>query len=166
MITETVQRAWDVLNAVVEPAVFGPGHPLAISAHHLRGEPITPAEAIARPFGPFAVGDAWGPCWDTTWFRLQGRVPTGWRGREVVLRLEATRAGTDIPGGEFLIFSGTTPRLGLSFQHAAAALVGSAAGGEEIDLFVEAAANPTTPEDRMSGFDWPELRPEPLGEPG
>ncbi|HVW33929.1 MAG TPA: alpha-mannosidase [Acidimicrobiia bacterium] len=166
MITETVQRAWDVLNAVVEPAVFGPGHRLTISAHHVHGEPITPAEAFGREFGPFAVGDAWGPCWDTTWFRLQGRVPTDWAGEEVVLRLEATRAGTDVPGGEFLIFSGTTPRLGLSFQHAAASVLRTAAGGETIDLFVEAAANPTTPEDRMSGFDWPELRPDPFGEPG
>ena len=41
-----------------------------------------------------------------------------------------------------------------------------AAGGEEVDLHVEAAANPTTPEDRMVGFDWPELRPDPHGPPG
>ncbi|HEV7864366.1 MAG TPA: hypothetical protein VGR20_16785, partial [Acidimicrobiia bacterium] len=184
---EVRRRAREVLESVVEPAVFGPGHPLAISAHHLGGEPISPAEAVLRPYGPFAVGDAWGPRWDTTWFHLQGRIPAEWAGQEVVLRLEATRAGTSIPGGEFLIFTpsdgGPTPLLGLSFQHTAASLpwaalaalaggtppppgVLGAAGGEVVDLHVEGAANPTTPEDRMAGFDWPELWPDPGGPPG
>src|SRR5207249_8123453 len=80
-------------------------------------------------------------------------------------------AGTTVPGGEYLIFTLSddgrpVPFLGLSFQHAAASLTGCAAGGEEVDLLVEAAANPTTPEDQMSGFDWPELRPDPGGAPG
>ena len=164
------RRAGETLQGLVEPAVFGPGQPLTISAHHLPGEPISPAEAVAATYEPFAVGDAWGPCWGTTWFHLRGAVPAGWAGQEVVLRLEATRAGTTTAGGEFLIFSVVdgrpVPLLGLSFQHVAARLVGCAAGGEEIDLYVEAAANPTTPEDRMAGFDWPELRPDPGGPPG
>ncbi|MDQ1517788.1 MAG: alpha-mannosidase, partial [Actinomycetota bacterium] len=171
MITdETVRRAREILVGVVEPAVFGPGRPLTITAHHLDGEPVTPAEALRRPYAPFAVGDAWGPRWGTTWFRLQGRIPSEWAGDEVALRLEATRGGTDVPGGEFLIFSTSggvaTPLIGLSAQHAAASLTPCAAGGEEVDLHVEAAANPTTPEDRMVGYDWPELRPDPGGAPG
>jgi len=164
------QRAREILEGVVDPAVFGPGESLAISAHHLPGEPITPAEALGRPFEPFAVGDSWGPRWGTTWFRLHGRIPAEWAGQEVVLRLGATRVGTSVPGGEFLIFSvedgHPAPLAGLSFQHAAASLTRSAAGGETVDLYVEAAANPTTPEDRMAGFDWPELRPDFGGEPG
>lgn len=167
---EVRRRARELLERVVEPSVFGPGHPLEISAHHLHGEPISPADAVRRPYVPFALGGAWGPRWGTTWFRVRGRIPAEWAGEEVVLRLGATRAGTTIPGGEFLIFSAEdgrlTPWLGLSFQHAAASLVGCAAGGEEIDLHVEAAANPTTPEDRMVGVDWPELRPDPGGAPG
>jgi alpha-mannosidase len=164
------ERARRLLLGVVDPAVLGPGEALAISAHHLPGEPISPAEAVQRPFEPFAVGDAWGPRWGTTWFRLQGRIPPGWAGQEVALRLGATRAGTSVPGGEFLIFSASdgqpAPLAGLSFQHAAASLTGRAAGGEAVDLYVEAAANPTTPEDRMAGFDWPELRADPGGPPG
>jgi alpha-mannosidase len=166
----TRQRARELLLGVVEPAVFGPGAALTITAHHPPGEPISPAEAVRRPYEPFTVGEAWGPRWGTTWFHLRGRVPAEWRGQEVVLRLEALRAGTSIPGGEFLIFSTAggrlTPLVGLSFQHAAATLFASAAGGEDVDLYVEAAANPTTPEDRMAGFDWPELRPDPGGPPG
>ena len=184
------ERARQLVAGVVDPAVFGPGEPLTVSAHHLPGEPISPAEALQRPFEPFAVGDAWGPRWGTTWFRLQGRIPAAWTGHEVVLRLGATRVGTNVPGGEFLVFSmmdgqplssrgtpplflrGTPPNsrprafAGLSFQHAAVSLTGCAAGGETVDLCVEAAANPTTPEDRMAGFDWPELRPDPGGQPG
>ncbi len=164
------QRAREMLLRAVEPAVFGPGHPLAITAWHLPGEPVPPDEATGGPYEPFAVGDAWGPRWGTTWFHLQGRVPAEWAGQEVVLRLEALRAGSEVPGGEFLIFSAVdgrlSPRLGLSFQHAAASLFSSAGGGEAVDLYVEAAANPTTPEDRMAGFDWPELRPDPGGTPG
>jgi alpha-mannosidase len=166
------RRAWALLAEVVEPAVFGPALALSVSAHHVPGEPIPPAEAPARPYEPFAVGDAWGPRWGTTWFRLQGRIPAGWAGQEVVLRLESLRAGSTIPGGEYLIFTladggRPVPFLGLSPQHAAASLTGpAAAGGEDVDLLVEAAANPTTPEDEMSGFDWPELRPDPGGTPG
>ena len=173
MITdETVRQAWDVLQAVVEPAVFGPGVPLAVTAHHLPGEPVAADEAAGARYEPFAVGDAWGPRWGTTWFRLQGRIPAEWAGEEVVLRLESARAGSGTPGGEYLIFRPSGPdgrltaHLGLSPQHAAASLTGCAAGGEAVDLFVEAAANPTTPEDRMAGFDWPELRPDPGGAPG
>src|SRR5581483_2071931 len=168
---EVRHRAWTLLGAVVEPAVFGPGAALSITAHHVAAEPIPPAEAPGRRYAPFAVGDAWGPRWGTTWFRLRGRIPAGWAGQEVVLRLESLRAGTSIPGGEYLIFRPAddgrlVPLLGLSPQHAAASLTASAAGGEDVDLFVEAAANPTTPEDPMAGFDWPELRPDPGGPPG
>src|SRR5690242_18986550 len=130
------RQAWTLLGTVVEPAVFGPGAALAITAHHVAGEPIPPAEAPGRPYESFAVGEAWGPCWGTTWFRLRGRVPAEWAGEEIVLRLESHRAGTSIPGGEYLIFRPEAPDgrlvpfLGLSFQHAAASLVARAAGGE------------------------------------
>ena len=164
------RRAKELLLGAVEPAVFGPAAPLAVTAYHLPGEPVPPAEAVAGPFEPFAVGDTWGPRWGTTWFRLRGHVPREWAGEQVVLRLEALRVGTTVPGGEFLIFrtidGRPVPLLGLSFQHAAAALFASAAGGGPVDLHVEAAANPTTPEDRMVGFDWPELRADPGGERG
>jgi alpha-mannosidase len=164
------ERARALLADSVDPATFGPGAPLAVAAQHLPGEPISPAEALRRPFEPFAVGDAWGPRWGTTWFHLQGRIPAEWAGREVALRFGANRAGTAVPGGEFLVFTTEDghprPLAGLSFQHAAVSLTGSAAGGEVVDLYVEAAANPTTPEDRMAGFDWPELRPDPGGQPG
>ncbi|WP_257231544.1 alpha-mannosidase [Streptomyces sp. Rer75] len=47
------------------------------------GEPVSPRHALGltaeprrgRPdYRPFALGDAWGPAWSTTWFRVSGKV--------------------------------------------------------------------------------------------
>ncbi|MGH8972229.1 MAG: alpha-mannosidase, partial [Acidimicrobiia bacterium] len=169
---EIRDEAGRLLAEVVEAAVHGPGHPLAVEAHHVGGEPIGYDEASRRPFAPFSVGDAWGPAWDTTWFRLSGRVPASWQGEEVVLRLEhehrGNGAGTyreDIAhGGESLVWQDGVPRWGMSPPHRAVVVLTRADGGEPVELLVEAAANPALPE-RMSGVDWPLLRADPGGEP-
>ncbi|HEY3238158.1 MAG TPA: alpha-mannosidase, partial [Acidimicrobiia bacterium] len=159
-----------LLAEVIELAVHGPGHPLAVEAHHVGGEPISYDEACRRPFEPFAVGDPWGPAWDTTWFRLSGQVPPAWRGEEVVLRLDHSHSGDgfyreDIAhGGESLVWQDGVPRWGMSPPHRAVVILNPAAGGETLDLLVEAAANPALPE-RMSGIDWPLLRADPGGAP-
>ena len=92
-------RARRLLADVVEPAVFGPARAVGIAAHHVGGEPIPYDEAIHRPFAPFAVGDAWGPTWDTTWFLVTGTIPPEWAGEAVVLRFEHARLRDDRPGG-------------------------------------------------------------------
>ncbi|MGH9035643.1 MAG: alpha-mannosidase, partial [Acidimicrobiia bacterium] len=164
------EAAARLLAEVIEPAVHGPGHPLAVEAHHVGGEPISYDEACRRPFRPFAVGDPWGPAWDTTWFRLSGRVPPDWGGQEVVLRLEHTQRGDgayreDIAhGGESLVWQDGVPRWGMSPPHRAVVILVRAAGGEPVELLAEAAANPALPE-RMAGIDWPLLRADPGGEP-
>ncbi len=78
-------------NTVVRPAMYGRRSALDVAAHHLRGEPISAAEAVGRPFQPFAVGGAWGGRWDTTWFRFRGSIPPEWAGAEV--------AALGAPGG-------------------------------------------------------------------
>ncbi|MDQ3944369.1 MAG: alpha-mannosidase, partial [Actinomycetota bacterium] len=162
--------AAQLLADVIEPAVNGPGHPLAIEAHHVGGEPIGYEEALRRTYQPFAVGDPWGPAWDTTWFRLWAEVPTSWRGHEVVLRLEHAHRGDGgyradrAHGGESLVWQDGVPRWGMSPCHPAVVILVEAEGGEPVELFVEAAANPALP-DRMSGIDWPLLRADHGGEP-
>jgi alpha-mannosidase len=159
-----------LLAEVVEPAIHGPGHPLAVEAHHVGGEPIAYEQARLRPYQPFAVGDPWGPAWGTTWFRLSGHVPPAWAGDEVVLRLEhAHRGGGEhredgAAGGESLVWLDGVPRWGMSSCHPAAVLFAAAAGAEFVELYVEAAANPALPA-RMSGLDWPLLLPDHGGEP-
>ncbi|MGH9039273.1 MAG: alpha-mannosidase, partial [Acidimicrobiia bacterium] len=167
---EIRDEAARLLAEVVEPAVHGPGHPLAVEAHHVGGEPISYDEVCGRSFEPFAVGDPWGPAWDTTWFRLTGCVPAEWRGEEVVLRLEHTHRNGGFyrehvaHGGESLVWCDGVPRWGMSPPHRAVVLHTAAEGGEPIDLLVEAAANPAIP-NQMSGIEWPVLRTDFAGEP-
>src|SRR3954468_14006131 len=51
------------------------------------GEPVAFAEAARQDFEPFAIGDAWGAAWATTWFRLAGSVPSGLAHPELVVDL-------------------------------------------------------------------------------
>ena len=159
-----------LLVEVIDPAVHGPGHPLAVEAHHVGGEPISYEAARQQNYLPFTVGDPWGPAWGTTWFRLSGQVPPEWRDQEVVLRLEhAHRGGGDhradgAHGGESLVWQDGVPRWGMSPCHPAVVMLVRAAGGEPVELLVEAAANPALPA-RMAGIDWPLLRADPGANP-
>lgn len=133
-----------------------------IAAHHVRGEPIPFDGAVRRDYEAFAIGDPWGPAWDTTWFRLRGTIPREWAGAEVVLHFEVGGAGDTGFGAEALVWENGRPMQGLSPNHREYRLTRSAAGAEAIELYVEAAANPRAP----WGDDvWPLLMPEPQGQP-
>ena len=82
----TDARIRRVVNQHIRPALTGPGAPLVVAAYHVHGEPVTISDALAAPYETFPIGGAWGPAWDTTWFRLRGMVPADWRGEEVALR--------------------------------------------------------------------------------
>ncbi len=41
----------------------------------------TYAGAIAMPYRPAKVGDAFGPSWTTHWFRVRATVPADWDGQ-------------------------------------------------------------------------------------
>jgi alpha-mannosidase len=79
----TIGRAKRVLDERIRPAIHSDSVPLEVAFHSLPGEPIPPAEGLALTYEPYAVGAAWGPAWNTTWFRLRGRVPREWLGRRV-----------------------------------------------------------------------------------
>jgi len=157
--SSTARRAAALLVDVVEPAVFGPVLAPEITARHLPGEPLPVDEAVAGAFGPFAVGDRWGPPWGTTWFRLRAAVPAGWTGRQVALRFAATEPA------EGLVWRDGTPLVGLSWLRPDVVLIARAAGGDVVDVYVEAAANPAVPA-HDAGIDWPLLLPEPGAGPG
>ena len=67
-----------VMTEFVRPARLGPSVPVEVDAFHVLGEPVPAAEALAADYQPFAIGGAWGPPWDTTWFRIRGSIPDGW----------------------------------------------------------------------------------------
>ena len=87
-------------------------------------------------------GEQWGEEWESGWFHLRGKVPSNWKGRDIVARLDF--------GGEALIFDDSgCPVYGLSngsvfdldYSKDIYRLFTSSKGGEVVDLYVEAAAN-------------------------
>ena len=157
-----VGRINRVLNDFVRPRRLGPSISLDVGAHHVHGEPISCARALAADYRPFPVGGSWGPPWDTTWFRLRGRVPDEWEGREVALGFSIGNTGSTGFGAEALVWRDGRPVQGLSPNHREYVLTAGAVRGEDVELFVEAAANPPSP---FGANPWPLLLPEPEGAP-
>ncbi len=152
-----------VLYEFVRPALRGRAHPLAdIAAFHVHGEPVEASVAFRADYMPFGVGEAFGPAWDTTWFRLRGTVPEEWRDAEVAVAFEIGNAGNTGFGAESLVWRDGRPVQGLSPNHREHLITPKARGGEAVELFVEAAANPPSP---FGANPWPLLLPEPDGAP-
>src|SRR5438128_6845825 len=148
----------DVVKKVVRPAIYPRRTPLEVAAHHVHGEPIAPADAYQRAFEPFTVGSQWGGRWDTTWFRMRGVVPEEWAGEHVVARIDIGGSGV-APSftAEAQIWVGDDPVQGLHHMHREHRIAASAKGGEPVELFIEAAANPVPP---FHTADWPLLGPD------
>jgi alpha-mannosidase len=142
----------------VRPALRSARVPLAVEAWDVPGEPVPVGDALAATYRPFRVGEAWGRPWGTTWFRLTGEVPADWAGRrvEAVVNLGFSNA----PGfqAEGLLWGPApddagepgrcVPLRGLHPFNHDIAVADPAAGGESVDLLVEAAANPTLTDHR------------------
>ena len=157
-----VGRIVRVLNEFVRPARRGRTEGLEVAAYHVHGEPVPAAAAFAAEYAPFGVGDPWGPAWDTTWFRLRGTIPGTWSGQEVHLGFAIGNAGETGFGAEALLFRHGESVQGLSPNHRSALISDRAEGGEVVELFVEAAANPPSP---FGANPWPLLMAEPHGRP-
>lgn len=114
---------------------------LELTAFLVRGEPIPFADAMRGEFVQFHVGDEWGPPWSTTWFHVRGRVPEAWMGKRVVALFDP---GFDGPTGftcEALAWKDGRPWRGVDPNHRGLPL-----DGDEVDLYLEAAANPRATE--------------------
>ena len=86
----------------------------------------------------------------------------GWAGREVALGFGIGNAGSTGFGAEALVWRQGRPVQGLSPNHREYVITPEAQGGEDIELFVEAAANPPSP---FGANPWPMLLAEPHGPP-
>ncbi|MBS0198623.1 MAG: alpha-mannosidase [Planctomycetes bacterium] len=146
----TISRYQTFLRDVLDPAVYPAAAPLQVLAHQLpdpKADPITPAAALALTFSPVEIGWNWGPKWSSTWFRIQGAVPATMKGRSVCLRFSS---GTEaqvwtLAGGAW------TPLQGLDVNRDRLPLFESAAGGEPVDILIEAACNHPF---GVTGFEW------------
>ncbi|SDP64484.1 alpha-mannosidase [Pedococcus dokdonensis] len=140
----TVGRVTRVLTERLWPAVHAVSVPFTVEAHTLPGEPVPPSAGLALDYAPYAVGSPWGPAWGTTWFRLTGDVPAEWAGRRVEAVVDL---GFDVaePGFqcEGLVYRPDgSPVKAVNPRNHWALVSPSADGGERVELFVEAAANP------------------------
>ncbi|PSL06688.1 alpha-mannosidase [Haloactinopolyspora alba] len=165
-----------VLRQRLRPLTHRPVAPLRLSAWHVgggQGEPVPPAAALPGAddppaYVPTRVGDRWGPAWGTSWFHLAGEVPTAAAGRRVELVVdlgwEEHSPGFQAEGLVYRpdgsVVKGLNPRntwIPVPAGDDPGAPGAPARGGEPIDLYVEAAANPL-----IMGPD--PFRPTELGE--
>ena len=146
----------------IEDAVWSAPAPVELASWEAPGEPVPVGEGLAAAYAPAQVGQRWGAPWGTTWFRVRATVPKAHAGRPVDLRLDLgfdpDRTGFHVEG---LVYRADgSPVKGLNPRNQWVRLVDSAAGGEQVELFVEAASNPLLL--GGGGFDF---RPSPLGDP-
>jgi alpha-mannosidase len=141
------------LKQRIRPAVYAASVPLTLTAWHVpggtpseaRGRASVPVEeALAAEYGPFAVGERWGRPWSTSWIRAVGTVPADWAGKRVEAVFDLGFVG-DWPGNqaEALVYDAAGhPVKGIEPQNHYVPVANPAAGGEPVELLLEAAANP------------------------
>ncbi|THA82189.1 glycoside hydrolase family 38 C-terminal domain-containing protein [Streptomyces sp. A0592] len=148
----TEHRLRRVLHERIKPAVHSSPLPLTVERWDAPGEPVPVAEGLSAPYTPCAPGEAWGPAWGTTWFKVTGTVPAGWAGRtvEAVLDLGFDRM---MPGFqcEGLVHRADGGEIkALNPYNDWVRVADRAEGGERIEWYVEAAANPVLVDHRPS----------------
>jgi len=105
-------------------------------------EPVYFPDRLSLEYKPIKEGEKWGDAWESAWFSLKGSVPEAWAGRKVVAQLDFN--------GEALVFNNEgVPTQGLTNGSVFATSAGrelyplfdTAEGGEDVSLWIEAAAS-------------------------
>jgi alpha-mannosidase len=133
-----------VLRERIRPAVYAQSSGLTVARWDAPGEPVPVAEGLAAAYTDAKVGDPWGPPWGTTWFKLTGQVPEGWAGQtvELVVDLGFDAFSTGFQAEGLVYTADGTAVKGLNPRSAWVRVADAVAGGEHVQYFVEAAANP------------------------
>ncbi|MGB1260467.1 MAG: alpha-mannosidase, partial [Akkermansiaceae bacterium] len=147
---------------IIEPLLYLKKCPMHVEAMVVGGEPISYEDAIGREFSPFNEGDSWGAKWDTVWFHFTGTVPAEWGGEPVVALVNLSFEEGEGFGREGFVYQDGKPTIAVNRNRQAIPLLDAAQGGEVIDFYVEAAANPVA---QMFWGDEDLLMPEYGGDP-
>ncbi len=138
-----IERAERVLRDRIYSAAVVGWHRLDLSMWAVDGEPVAFERARWADFAPAGSGTAWGTPWSTAWFRATGTVPQDWGPDEVDLDIDL--GWTWGPAtGEALMY---TPD-GSAIESLGPGRPRIPWRTHDIDVFIEAAANP------MPTFDW------------
>ncbi len=139
-IALNIRRIEQFYNRML-PLILAETAPLE-AVYACTAEPVPFAERLKLEYKPIRPGEVWGHFWESGWFRLNGTVPSSWRGKPLVAHLDL--------GGEALVFrpdgfimQGVTNGsvFDTEFGRDIVRLSDSCAGGEKIELWVEGAAN-------------------------
>ncbi|MGA7205881.1 MAG: glycoside hydrolase family 38 C-terminal domain-containing protein, partial [Specibacter sp.] len=155
LIENRLQR---VLKERIIPSIYTHLADLEMTAWHVEGglgEPVDPAVALPGgdagvksaagvDYQPFAVGQEWGPAWGTSWIHVTGTVPAQAAGKAVEMVIDLGWDGHS-PGfqAEGLAYNpdGSVIKA-LNPFNSWLPVTKEAQGGEQIDFYLEAAANP------------------------
>ena len=133
------------MHSRIRPSEFGETLLVAVSCRSLIGEPVPFTEAIGGQFAPIVPGTPWGASWATVWLHLLGQVPMGWRGRRVELAVELgfSAQGVGFQAEGLAFTSAGSPIKGINPRSRWLPVADAAVGGEPVDIYIEAASNPT-----------------------
>jgi alpha-mannosidase len=136
-----VNRTRNFINKLKRREVLRERVPFAAEVM-VSDEPVPYADRLNADYRPISQGEVWGSAWQSAWFKLNGQVPKEWAGKTVAAYLNVN--------GEGLIFDDSgCPLWSLTSQSVFDALYGKdiyrmfepCQGGEEVELWLEAAAN-------------------------
>ncbi len=120
------------------------------------GDPIPVDELAHREFRSLKLNESWGQLWDSAWFRMKGRIPSSWDGKEFV-------ALVDI-GGEGCVFKDGSPWCGITYKRTDTMFERKRRipleerPGKEVQLLIEGAANGLFGENAPWNTPWPYFR--------
>lgn len=145
----TLAWARRLLTERIRPAIHRGQRPLRVRAWvpplTATDDPPDVAEAVGAEYTPIPVGSAWGAPWTTTWFEVTGEVPNEFAGErvEVCIDLGFVGSGPGFQAEGLLYDEAGTPLKGIHPANRWYPVTPSASGGENVRLYLEAAANPT-----------------------
>jgi len=99
----TESRIENALDRIAS-GIYRERRPVKVEVWHVRGEPVPYSVAESADYEAFSVGEAWGPAWDTSWFRISGDVPAPWRHHEPAVLLSLTDQGREGFTAEGLVY--------------------------------------------------------------
>jgi len=150
----TLERTRRYVRERLSPNLHRDVRPAAVSAWRAPGEPVPFAEAITQRFTHIEPGEAWGPPWGTTWFRVEADAShrVGEDGAAAGLVLVVDLGFTDaVPGFQCealayddagRVLGGIEPLNRELPLVASSAGPGSEAAGAGTVVWLEAASNP------------------------
>ncbi|MBN8712016.1 MAG: alpha-mannosidase [Verrucomicrobia bacterium] len=153
-LTETrIERSLERLATEIYPERL----PIQVEAWHVGGEPVSLEMAMQGDYRPFSVGEAWGPAWDTSWFRVSGQVPSDWDRSASVVLFQLTDQGKEGFTAEGLVYQCGRPVFAINRARNEIDLTACLEADGRFSFYIEAAANWAIPDGRLT-----EIKPGPL----